>query len=421
MLKEVLVPDIGEYHDVDVIEVLVKVGDTIAPEASLLSLETDKATMEVPAPFGGVVQAILVKAGDKVSQGTLILKVKSADTASAEVPVVPIAPAQTPEQPTASIQVPAQTQVSAAEPSPQPTHASPMVRRLAREMGVNLERISATGPKGRITQEDLTQHVQSRLSSNASASGTESGLGLIPDPHVDFAKFGPVQSQPLSRIKKLSGANLHRNWVKIPHITFFEDADITDLEAFRVEKKLAAEKLGVKVTPVAFIVKAIAKALIEFPEMNASLSPNGENLILKKYVHIGVAVDTPNGLVVPVILNADQKGIYEIAKDLSELAKKGREGKLKPTDMQGGCFTISSLGNVGTHGFTPIVNMPEVGILGVSKASMKPVYDGAHGFIPRLMLPLSLSVDHRVIDGAQAGAFIVRVTSYLSDLRELLL
>ena len=284
-------------------------------------------------------------------------------------------------------------------------------------MGIDLNQVPGSGRKGRVTRDDLNQYIKSRMQ----GGGSGAGLDLLADPKIDFAKFGEVTMQPLSRIKKISGANLQRNWIKIPHISFFEDADITDMEAFRKAKKAEAEKKGLKLTPVPFLVKAVAKALKDFPNVNSSLSADGQSQVMKQYVNIGVAVDTPNGLMVPVIKDCDKKSLFEIAKDFLDLVNKAREGKLKGTDMQGGCFTISSLGNIGTHGFTPIVNMPEVGILGVSKAAMKPVYDGHGGFAARLMLPLSLSVDHRVIDGAEAGKFVVTVAKYLSDIKEMLL
>lgn len=432
------VPDIGEYKNVDVIEIFVKVGDVIKEEASIISLETDKATMEVPSPKAGKVMKLLVKVGDKVSQGTPMFELEagaSADAApavSASVaPAVPVSPVAAP-----SLTPPAVASVSAGGganlvfvPDNAPSegiaggYASPAVRRLASSFGLEILNIPGTGRKGRVTQEDIENFVKNKLA-GAGAGNNNSGVGLnlLADPVIDFAKFGEIEKVDLSRIKKISGANLHRNWVKIPHITFFEDADISILEEFRAAKKAEAEKKGIKITPLAFIVKAVAKALEAFPEMNASLSPTGDQLILKKYIHVGVAVDTPVGLMVPVIKDANKKGIYEIAKELNVLSAKARDGKLVAADMQGGCFTISSLGNIGTQYFAPIVNMPEVGILGVSKSQMKPIWNPAlKNFEPKLMLPLSLSVDHRVIDGAYAGKFIVMVAGCLSDLKEIIL
>lgn len=417
--QPVKVPDIGEYSDVDVIEVMVSVGDVIEPEQALIALETDKATMEVPAERGGKVVALKVKEGDKVSQGDVILMVE-ATSASAEQPTEQPASQPETEAVPAAVAQPASAPVAETISAPSgDVHAGPAVRRFARELGVDLAKVTGSGRKGRIITEDVQQFVKSVMQSQGGGAAGAS-LGLLPDPVVDFAKFGEIETQPLSRIKKISGANLARNWVRVPHITFFEDADITEMEAFRKAKKVDAEKAEVKLTPMPFLIKAVAKALQEFPDVNSSLSADGENLIVKKYVHVGFAVDTPNGLVVPVVRDADKKGLFDIARDMMDLISRGRKGQLKPTDMQGGCFTISSLGNIGTKGFAPIVNMPEVGILGVSKASMQPVYDG-NQFVPRLMLPLSLSVDHRVVDGAQAGQFIVAIGKYLSDLRELLL
>ena len=421
--QAVNVPDIGEYRGVDVIEVLIKAGDVLEEEASMITLETDKAAMDIPAPFVGKVSKVKIKEGDKVSQGDLIAMVTpSGDSASAE-DSAKTEPEKAPEQSTSEA---AEEKPAAAAPQQTPAvlggkaHASPAIRRLARELGVNqLDTVPATGRKGRITEEDLKQFVKGIVQGAQNDGGA--GLGLLPDPVVDFAKFGDIESQPLPRIKKISGNNLARNWVRVPHITFFEDADITELEAFRKGKKAAAEKAGVKLTPVPFIVKAVAKALSEFPNVNSSLSADGVSQVFKQYVHVGVAVDTPKGLMVPVIRAADQKGIYDIARDLMEYSTQAREGKLKPESMQGGCFTISSLGGIGTKYFAPIVNMPEAAILGVSKADMKQIYDGNGGFMPRLMLPLSLSADHRLIDGAEAGKFIVTVAQYLSDIKELVL
>ncbi|MCF6766753.1 dihydrolipoyllysine-residue acetyltransferase [Thiotrichales bacterium 19S11-10] len=423
---EVKVPDIGDYQGVDVIEISVSSGDIIKEEDSLITLETDKASMEVPSPLGGTVKDILIKIGDKVSEGDVILTVDSADAAPAieTSSEKKSSPAQQSES--------KPTQMTSTSNAPQPTgailntevYAGPAVRRLARILGIDLQRVPATGNKGRITKEDCYNYVKSSLNQVQSGQVSTSGggeLNLLADPVVDFSKYGDVETQALTRINKISAKNLHRNWVKIPHVTFWDDADITELEVFRKSKKASAEKEGVKITAVSFLVKAAAKALAAYPRMNSSLSPDGENLVLKKYFHIGVAVDTPNGLLVPIIRDVDQKGLLDIARELMDIIKRGREGKIKPDEMKGASFSISSLGILGTTGFTPIINMPEVAILGVSKSQMKPVYDGKGGFSPRLMLPLSLSVDHRVIDGALAAQFLTYYCQILGDLRELIL
>lgn len=422
-VEDLIIPDIGEYSDVDVIEVSVKEGDEVQEEDPLITLETDKATMEVPSPVVGKIVALSVKEGDKVSQGTVIGQIQMAGSSAA--PAAKAAPATKKEAPRKASPAPAPAAAESAAPESAGSandYASPSVRRFARELGVELGKVpGGSGRKGRIMQEDVQKFVKSVMQGGgATSTGGGAGLGLIPDPVVDFAKFGEVESVPLTRIQKISGDNLHRNWVKVPHITFFEDADITECEKFRQAKKPHAEKLGVKVTPVAFILKAVAQALVEFPKMNSSLAADGQNLVMKKYINIGVAVDTPAGLMVPVIRDCANKGIYELAQDLMAMSLKARDGKLTAKDMQGGCFTISSLGNIGTQYFAPIVNMPEVGILGVSKSTTKPIWNGSE-FVPRLMLPLSLSVDHRVIDGAYAGKFVVAVAKYLSDLKELVL
>ncbi len=421
-VKEIIVPDIGEYSNVTIIEVMMKPGQSIAKEASLITLETDKATMEIPAPFAGSIDQVLVKVGDKVSKGSKIATVQTAGSNPSSAAAQHLLP-QGEKGVSASFTSPLVGEVEKPQVSRERgdsiAHATPAIRRFARELGVELSVVSASGRKGRITEEDVKKFVKGVMQSGAAATvALGAGLDLLPDPVVDFAKFGDIETKPLSRIKKISGANLSRNWVRIPHVTFFEDADITDLEDFRGTKKAEAEKVGVKLTPVPFIVKAVAKALKAFPNVNSSLQ--GDNQVFKKYINVGVAVDTPNGLMVPVIKNADQKGIYEIAKELAGFAAKAKDGKLTSADMQGGCFTISSLGGIGTQYFTPIVNMPEVAILGISKAQTKPVYEQG-AFVPRLMLPLSLSVDHRVIDGAEAGKFVVTVAKYLGELRELLL
>lgn len=448
-IVEVNVPDIGG-DEVNVTEIMVAVGDTITEEQSLITVEGDKASMEVPAPFGGVVKEILVKSGDKVSTGSLIMRFEvlgaaPAESASASASTSApqaAAPATTAQAPQAA--APDTTAQAAqsnnnvsglsqeqVEASTGYAHATPVIRRLAREFGVNLDKVKGTGRKGRIVKEDIEAYVKTAVKayeSGATAQATGNGvangagLGLLPWPKVDFSKFGEIEEVELSRINKISGANLHRNWVIIPHVTHFDKADITDLEAFRKEQNALAEKqkLGVKITPVVFIMKAVAKALEAYPRFNSSITEDAQRLILKKYINIGVAVDTPNGLVVPVFKNVNKKGIIELSRELMEVSKKAREGKLTASDMQGGCFTISSLGGIGTTHFSPIVNAPEVAILGVSKSSMEPVWNGKE-FAPRLILPMSLSFDHRVIDGADGARFISYLGSVLADLRRLVM
>ncbi|HEX4943486.1 MAG TPA: dihydrolipoyllysine-residue acetyltransferase [Usitatibacteraceae bacterium] len=441
---EVKVPDIGDFKDVPVIELLVKAGDTVQKEASLVTLESDKATMDVPAPTGGVVKELKVKLGDKLSEGSIVLLLESAGALAAVPAAAPAAPAPAPSPATpAAVPAPAAPAapapagtIPAAPPSAPahrpapvpplpaaeagaPSHASPGVRRFARELGVDLALLKGSGPKGRILKEDIQEFVKSALSGAGATAPRASGggladLGLPAWPKVDFAKFGPVEAQPLSRIKKISGPALARNWVMIPHVTQFDEADITDLEAFRARVNEENAKSGTKVTPLAFLIKACVAALKKFPDFNASI--DGDNLVLKRYWHIGFAADTPNGLMVPVIKDADKKGVVEIAKETGELAAKAREGKLGPADMQGGTFSISSLGGIGGTAFTPIINAPEVAILGVSKAAMKPVWNGKE-FAPRLMMPLSLSYDHRVIDGAAAARFTTYLAQVIADLR----
>jgi pyruvate dehydrogenase E2 component (dihydrolipoamide acetyltransferase) len=456
-LKEAKVPDIGGYDDVPVIEVLVAVGDTVASDQGLVTLESDKATMEVPSPFAGVVRELKVKVGDTLSEGSLVAIIETADapaaaakaeaapaTAPAPVPanakepdpvVEPVAVAAQPDRiAQASIDTqagaspaqgaqPVRFEAEALIPGKVP-YASPAVRLFARELGVDLNAVTGTEKGGRITREDVQKYVKGVLSgATATPAGVAAGgggLNLLPWPKVDFARFGDIEEKPLSRIKKISGANLARNWAMIPHVTQHDEADITDLEALRVALNRENEKAGIKLTMLAFLIKASANALAKYPDFNASLDPSGETLVLKKYFHIGFAADTPNGLVVPVIRDVDRKGVIEIAQETGELAKKAREGKLGPAEMQGGCFSISSLGGIGGTAFTPIVNAPEVAILGVSKSSMKPVWDGKQ-FQPRLMLPLSLSYDHRVIDGAAAARFTAYLAQLLADMRRALL
>ncbi|MBY7971414.1 pyruvate dehydrogenase complex dihydrolipoyllysine-residue acetyltransferase [Vibrio fluvialis] len=428
--KEVNVPDIGG-DEVEVTEIMVAVGDMVSEEQSLITVEGDKASMEVPAPFAGKVKAIKVAAGDKVSTGSLIMVFEVAGAAPAAVS----APAQAaaPAAAAPKVEAPAAAAPAAAagdfQENNEYAHASPVVRRLAREFGVNLSKVKGSGRKSRILKEDVQNYVKEALkrlesgaASAASGKGDGAALGLLPWPKVDFSKFGETEIQPLSRIKKISGANLHRNWVMIPHVTQWDNADITELENFRKEQNAieAKKDSGMKITPLVFIMKAAAKALEAFPAFNSSLSEDGESLILKKYVNIGIAVDTPNGLVVPVFKDVNKKGIYELSEELAVVSKKARAGKLTAADMQGGCFTISSLGGIGGTAFTPIVNAPEVGILGVSKSEIKPVWNGKE-FAPRLQLPLSLSYDHRVIDGAEGARFITYLNGCLSDIRRLVL
>ncbi|MBD9379747.1 dihydrolipoyllysine-residue acetyltransferase [Achromobacter sp. ACM02] len=426
------VPDIGDFKEVEVIEVMVAVGDTIKAEQSLITVESDKASMEIPASQGGVVKEVKVKVGDKVAKGSVVVVVEgAAPAAAAAAAPAPAAKAEAAAAPAAKAEAPAP---AAQRPAPaaaledanlkpgQLPHASPSVRKFARELGVNLSKVKGSGPKDRITADDVRGFVKQALAAGpvAAAGGSADGaaLGLLPWPKVDFTKFGPIEAKPLSRIKKISGANLHRNWVMIPHVTNNDEADITDLEALRVTLNKENEKSGIKVTMLAFLIKAVVAALKKFPEFNASL--DGDNLVLKQYYHIGFAADTPNGLVVPVIRDADKKGILQIAQEMTDLSKKARDGKISPAEMQGGCFSISSLGGIGGTSFTPIINAPEVAILGVSRSSHKPVWDGKQ-FVPRLIVPLSLSYDHRVIDGAAAARFNAYLGALLADFRRIAL
>jgi pyruvate dehydrogenase E2 component (dihydrolipoamide acetyltransferase) len=432
-LVELKVPDIGDFTDIPVIEILVKVGDTVKKEDSLVSLESDKATMEVPASHSGVIKELKVKLGDKVSMGAVVAVIEEAAGATT-APSAKSAPAQTPASTgvsTASAPKPAPVLPSqpaiVSKPAtadngvvPSHVHASPSIRKLAREFGVDLGKVKGSGTKGRITEEDVKGFVKQELAKPSGGSPGGGTFGLPQMPFVDFTKFGAVETRALSRIKKLSGANLHRNWVGIPHVTQHDEADITEAEAFRVSTNEEIAKSGVKVTMLAFLIKAVVAGLKKYPEFNASLEPSGENLILKKYFNVGFAADTPNGLVVPVVKDADKKSITDIAKEMSELAAKAREGKLSPTEMQGGCFSISSLGGIGGTFFTPIINAPEVAILGVSKSKMQPVWNGKE-FTPRLILPMSLSYDHRVIDGAAAARFSTYIALLMSDIRKLTL
>jgi pyruvate dehydrogenase E2 component (dihydrolipoamide acetyltransferase) len=460
-VQEAKVPDIGNYTNVPVIEVLVKVGDTVTRDQGLVTLESDKATMEVPAPFDGIVREVKVKVGDEIAEGAVVALIEAADAAPASEKVEAPKPAPSPLPPAGEVTArSAAGEGSAAptsqgSPSPQPSpasgrggentaprtppvafdagtvmpdqvpYASPAVRLFARELGVDLAQVKGTERKGRISKDDVRNYVKAALAGGAAPRAASSGavgggLNLLPWPQVDFAKFGEVETRPLSKIKKISGANLARNWVMIPHVTQHDDADVTELEALRVQLNKENEKAGIKLTMLAFLIKAVVAALKKYPDFNASLDAGGENLVLKKYFHVGFAADTPNGLVVPVLKDADRKGVIEIAQETGELAKKARDGKLGPADMSGGCFSISSLGGIGGTAFTPIVNAPEVAILGVSKSSIKPHWDG-NAFVPRLVLPLSLSYDHRVIDGASAARFTAYLGQVLADMRRVLL
>ena len=441
---EVKVPDIGDFKEVEIIEVMVKVGDSVKVDQSLITVESDKASMEIPSSHAGVVKEIKVAVGGKVAEGSLILVLDAAGAAAvAAAPAAAPAAAATPAPaPVAA----AAAATPAAAPAPAPVvatpaaaapvqtaaagkaHASPSVRKFARELGVDLNKVAGSGPKGRVTQQDVQNFVKGIMASGPAAAvaasapvnGSGAGLNLLPWPALDFSKFGETTLQPLSRIKKLSGPNLHRNWVMIPHVTQFDEADITELEEFRKSSNEALAKSGVKLTMLAFVIKASVAALKKFPAFNASLDATGENLILKQFYNVGFAADTPNGLVVPVVKNADKKSVSEIAKEMGELSAQARDGKLKPADMQGATFTISSLGGIGGTAFTPIINAPEVAILGLSKSAIKPVWDG-NQFQPRLMLPLSLSYDHRVIDGAMAAKFAAYLADILADMRKTLL
>jgi len=433
-MKDVLVPDIGDFKDVEVIEILVKPGDTVAREQSLVSLESDKATMEIPSPEAGVVKELKLKVGDKVSEGSAILMLEPGATAEETAKEIPKENSKEIPKP-AAIAAPVTARVEPVPAEPKDAlqtlpHASPSIRKFARELGVDLSRVQGGGPKGRIMQEDVQAYVKGALSSRpapaAAPAARGGGLDVLPWPDVDFGKFGPVELKARSRIKKLSAANLHRNWVMIPHVTQFDEADITELEAFRKSNTAETEKRGFKLTMLAFLIKASVTALRQFPDFNASLDKTGENLVLKKYFHIGVAVDTPEGLMVPVVRDADRKGVFDLARELAEISKLARDKKLKAGDMQGGTFSISSLGGIGGTAFTPIINAPEVAILGVSRSVFRPIYSGKDEkgkdvFSARLMLPLSLSYDHRVIDGALAARFTAYLANVLSDIRRTLL
>ena len=435
-MVEVKVPDVGDFKEVEVIELLVKVGDTVAVDQSLITVESDKASMEIPSSQAGVIKEIKVKLGDKVAEGSLLLVLEAGGAAAAPAPAAAAAapaPAAAAPAPAAAAPAPAPAAAApapaAAAPAPAngaKPHASPSIRKFARELGVDLGQVRGSGPKGRITQEDVQGYVKGVIAGGATGAaaaapaGKGGGMDVLAWPSLDFSKFGTTELQPLSRIKKISGPNLHRNWVMIPHVTQFDQADVTELEEFRKASNAAMAKSGVKLTMLAFVIKGCVAALKKFPVFNSSLDAKGENLILKQYYHIGFAADTPNGLVVPVVKDADKKGIAQIAQEMGELSAQARDGKLKPADMQGASFTISSLGGIGGTAFTPIINAPEVAILGLSKSDIKPVWDGK-AFVPRLMMPTSLSYDHRVIDGAMAARFSVYLTEVLGDMRKTLL
>jgi len=429
---DIAVPDIGEDGEVEVIDVMVNVGDVIEVEDGLITLETDKATMDVPSSHAGTVKEVFVSIGGKVKQGSIVIKLETSSGSPVEAVVAPVAekvaeaPKAKPAPAAKAAPVPHHPQAGKVASSGS-IYTSPSIRRTAREYGVDLTLVKGTGNKGRILKEDVQSYVKYELSrpkanAGSSVAAGEGGLQVVSARVIDFSKFGEIETKPLTRIQKISGPFLHRNWVTIPHVTQFDEADITNVEAFRKEQNVICEKkkLGFKITPLVFILKAAADALREFPAFNSSLSEDGESLILKKYIHIGVAVDTPNGLVVPVVRDVDQKGIHQLSRELLEISMKARDGKLKASDMQGGCFTISSLGGIGGTAFTPIVNAPEVAILGVSKSEMKPKWNGKD-FEPKLMLPLSMSYDHRVIDGALAARFTVHLASVMSDIRQLIL
>ncbi|MEQ8427739.1 MAG: dihydrolipoyllysine-residue acetyltransferase [Gammaproteobacteria bacterium] len=429
--QDILLPDIGDFDTVDIIEIAVSVGDMVNKEDTLLTLESDKATMDIPSPYAGEIKAIKVNVGDKVAEGTLIAVIDTTDESKTETKPDTISESNKVVPETVSPE-PAPVSADAPRPAPQiletservgesqsaRAHASPSVRRFARELGVDLGLVYGTGPKGRILKEDVKAFTKSVLTSNKLAPG--GGFAMPEIPPVDFSKFGDIESKPLSRIKRLGGQSLHRSWITVPHVTQFDEADITELENFRKSKIASAEKQGVKLTLLAFLVKAVVDALQQYPEFNASLAADGEHIVLKKYFHIGIAVNTEDGLMVPVVRDADKKGLFDIAKEIAELSDKARQGKITPKDIQGGCFTISSLGGIGGQYFTPIINMPEVAILGVSRAEMKPVYQDGE-FVPRLMMPFALSYDHRVIDGVAGARFTRFLSTVLNDIRHILL
>ena len=433
-LTTIKLPDVGDFDEIEIIEVLIAAGDQVQAEDSIIVLESDKATMEIPSPVAGKVSSVLVKAGDRISEGTDIAIIESSAVGvKASAPPVPMEepkPEKITDNETAQVETTAPDSApSSVRKAPPPVsgddrsgnlvHASPSIRRYARELGVNLDQVIGSGAKGRVVKEDVKAFIKSAMSGGAAAGG--GGIHIAAMPDIDFSKFGDIEAIDLNRIKKISGAHLHRSWVSVPHVTQFDEADITDLEAFRKSLAKEADKRGVRLTPLVFMMKAVVSALKEFPNFNASLESSGERLILKKYYNVGVAVDTPNGLVVPVIREVDQKGLFDLAAELSDTAGRARDGTLAPKDMQGGCFSISSLGGIGGSHFTPIVNAPEVAILGVGKAKMQPVYQDDGSFRPGLILPLALSYDHRVIDGAQGARFTSYLSQVIADIRRVLL
>ncbi|MBD3611107.1 MAG: dihydrolipoyllysine-residue acetyltransferase [Hydrogenovibrio crunogenus] len=434
--QQINIPDIGDFDSVEVIEVLVAEGDEVAVDDSLLTLESDKATMEIPAPYAGKITKVTVSVGDKVAEGDAVFEIEVSEAAaSEEKPADKPAPEKTPEAPKEAPKPAAETAPAPATPSPTAqaltkpvnaqsmgaaSHASPSVRAFARKLGVDISSVSGSGPKGRIQQSDIEAMIKSVMQGGAGAGQAQGGMGIPSVPEIDFSQFGETETVELGRIKKISGKFLQTSWLNVPHVTQFDECDITEMDAFRKSMKAKAEKEGVKLTPLVFVMKAVVKALQDFPSFNSSLSPDGQSLIKKQYYNIGVAVDTPNGLVVPVLRDVDKKGIYELSRELMEISGKARDGKLSPKDMSGGTFTISSLGGIGGTQFTPIVNAPEVAIMGLSKAKMQPVWNGSE-FEPRLVMPFSVSYDHRVVDGAEGVRFTTTVGQYLTDLRQLIL
>jgi pyruvate dehydrogenase E2 component (dihydrolipoamide acetyltransferase) len=435
--QKILLPDVGDFEEIEIIEVIINPGDSVTKDDSIITLESDKATMEIPSPYSGTIKSVKVNVGERISEGSEIAEIETSDDVETEIEEVELTEETVateskdlepePVDKAASgiksaPSAPAPVPVSESAISGVKAHASPAIRRFARELGVDITQVTGSGNKGRIAKEDVQNYVKSALSGAVSSAAEPSfGLNITPAPTVDFSKFGEIEQQPLSRIKKISGAHLHRSWVSVPHVTQFDEADITELESFRKSMAKEAEARGVRLTPLVFIMKAVVSALKEFPQFNASLDSSGDNLILKKYFHIGVAVDTPNGLLVPVIRDVDKKGIYELSMELAQTAARAREGKLTPNELQGGCFSISSLGGIGGTQFTPIVNAPEVAILGVARSKMQPVYQADGSFKPGLILPLALSYDHRVIDGAQGARFTHYLSQVISDVRRVLL
>ncbi len=434
-IEIITLPDIGDFDEIEIIEIIINSGDEVVQDDSIIILESDKATMEIPSPYSGVIQSVKVSVGDKISAGAEVAIIEVTDSVkndAAKEAAVP-EPVEEKKPETVAQKAPKPTPQPEMRPAPVPVsdtgsgksppvaHASPSIRRFARELGVDVGRVQGSGNKGRVLKEDIQNYVKSTLASGSSSNSVATGLNISEAPTIDFSKFGEIESQPLGRIKKISGAHLHRSWLTVPHVTQFDEADITDLEAFRKSLAKEAEKKGIRLTPLVFIMKATVAALKFFPEFNASLYAGGENLIIKKYYNLGIAVDTPNGLMVPVIRGVDKKGIYELSQELADTAARAREGKLNPNELQGGSFSISSLGGIGGTNFTPIVNSPEVAILGVARAKMQPVYQADGSFQARLMLPLALSYDHRVIDGAEGARFTNYLSQLVADIRKTLL